>query len=29
MLQTKKLSKKRYIFWRNLSWLDAGMIAFF
>ena len=29
MLQTKKLSKKRYIFWRNLSSLDAGMIAFF
>ena len=29
MLQTKKLSKKRYVFWKNLSWLDASVIVFF
>ena len=29
MLQTKKLTKKRYVFWKNLSWLDASVIVFF
>lgn len=29
MLQTKKLSKKRYIFWKNLSWLDVTIVAIF